>query len=84
MRPDLVSHNIKTARAALGLTQEEVAHRAGMQPAVYSRIERGEVDLRVSSLFKIATARRAGFAKPAIANTQPWKTFGPLQRRTKA
>ena len=56
MRPDLVSYNIKSARAASGLTQEEVALRAGMQPAVYSRIERGEVDLRVSSLFKIAAA----------------------------
>lgn len=56
MRRDLLSRNIKAARAHAGLTQEEVAHRAEMQTAVYSRIERAEVDPRLSSLARIAEA----------------------------
>lgn len=56
---DLValSRNIKAVREAAGLTQDQAADAAEMQSAVYSRIERGEVDPRLSSLAKIA----AGF-----------------------
>jgi transcriptional regulator with XRE-family HTH domain len=56
VRRDLLSRNIKAARAEMGLTQEEVAHRARMQTAVYSRIERAEVDPRLSSIVRIAEA----------------------------
>jgi transcriptional regulator with XRE-family HTH domain len=56
MRRDLLSHNIKAARTATHLTQEDAAFRAGMQTAVYSRIERGEVDPHLSTLVKIAEA----------------------------
>lgn len=52
-----LSRNIKAAREAAGLTQDQAADAAEMQSAVYSRIERGEVDPRLSSLAKIA----AGF-----------------------
>jgi transcriptional regulator with XRE-family HTH domain len=51
-----LSRNVKSARDAAGLTQDDAAHAAEMQPAVYSRIERGEVDPRLSSLVKIARA----------------------------
>jgi transcriptional regulator with XRE-family HTH domain len=51
----ILARNIKAARDAAGLTQDDAAHAAGMQPAVYSRIERGEVDPRLSSLTRIAT-----------------------------
>jgi transcriptional regulator with XRE-family HTH domain len=40
------------------MTQEEAAHVAGMQTAVYSRIERGEVDPHISTVSKIAQALR--------------------------
>jgi transcriptional regulator with XRE-family HTH domain len=50
----VVSANIRAARAKARLTQDQAADRAGMQVAVYSRIERGEVDARVSSLSRIA------------------------------
>jgi transcriptional regulator with XRE-family HTH domain len=51
----VLARNIKAARNAAGLTQDDAAHAASMQPAVYSRIERGEVDPRLSSLTRIAT-----------------------------
>jgi DNA-binding XRE family transcriptional regulator len=51
-----LSRNVKAARDAAGLTQDQAADAADMQSAVYSRIERGEVDPRLSSLVKIAKA----------------------------
>jgi transcriptional regulator with XRE-family HTH domain len=50
----VLARNVRAAREAANLTQDDAAHAAGMQPAVYSRIERGEVDPRLSSLVKIA------------------------------
>ena len=41
---------------ASGMTQEQVAGAAQMQVAVYSRIERAEVDPRWGSIVKIASA----------------------------
>lgn len=49
-----VGRNIKAQRERLGLTQEEVAHRAGMHPVEVGRAERGVRDLRVSSVVKLA------------------------------
>jgi transcriptional regulator with XRE-family HTH domain len=51
---DVLARNIRAARDAADLTQDEAADGADMQTAVYSRIERGEVDPRLSSLLKIA------------------------------
>jgi transcriptional regulator with XRE-family HTH domain len=50
-----LARNIKAARNAAGMTQDEAADASDMQSAFYSRIERGEVDPRVSSLLKIAS-----------------------------
>jgi len=50
----VLAQNVRAAREAADLTQDDAAHAAGMQPAVYSRIERGEVDPRMSSVVKIA------------------------------
>jgi transcriptional regulator with XRE-family HTH domain len=50
----VLAQNVRAAREAADLTQDDAAHAAGMQPAVYSRIERGEVDPRVSSIVKVA------------------------------
>lgn len=48
--------NLRTARQNLGLTQEEVAERSGVQAGEISRIERGLRDPKVSTLEKIARA----------------------------
>ena len=52
-RAQLAAH-ILAAREAADMTQDEAADAAGMQAAVYSRIERGEVDPRLSSVLRIA------------------------------
>ena len=55
MQPkDIVGRNIKKHRDQAGLTQEELAHRAGMHPVEIGRAERGVRDLRISSVAKIA------------------------------
>jgi transcriptional regulator with XRE-family HTH domain len=51
----VLASNIRAARNAARMTQDEAADASGMQSAVYSRIERGEVDPRVSSLLRIAS-----------------------------
>lgn len=48
--------NLRAARERLGLTQEEVAARSGVQAGEISRIERGKRDPQVSTLEKIAVA----------------------------
>jgi transcriptional regulator with XRE-family HTH domain len=48
--------NLRDARDRLGLTQEEVASRSGVQAGEISRIERGKRDPQVSTLEKIAAA----------------------------
>lgn len=47
---------IREARTAQLLTQEEVAHEAGLSVAQISRIESGQHTPRVKSLKKIAAA----------------------------
>jgi transcriptional regulator with XRE-family HTH domain len=48
--------NLRAARKRLGLTQEEVAERSGIQAGEVSRIEAGKRDPRVSTLEKLAAA----------------------------
>ena len=48
--------NLRTARKQLGLTQEEVASRSGVQAAEVSRIEAGKRDPQVSTLLRLAKA----------------------------
>jgi transcriptional regulator with XRE-family HTH domain len=49
-----VGRNIKTQRKRCDLTQEELAHRAGMHPVEVGRAERGVRDMRVSTVAKLA------------------------------
>jgi len=48
--------NLRAARKKLGLTQEEVAERSGVQAGEISRIETGKRDPQVSTLEKLAAA----------------------------
>jgi transcriptional regulator with XRE-family HTH domain len=52
----VLASNIRAARDAAQMTQDEAAKASAMQPAAYARIERGEVNLRVSRLLKIASS----------------------------
>jgi transcriptional regulator with XRE-family HTH domain len=48
--------NLRVARKKLGLTQEEVAQRSGLEQGEVSRVERGLRDPQVSTLEKLAAA----------------------------
>ena len=48
--------NLRAARKKLGLTQEEVSERSGVQAGEVSRIERGKRDPQVSTVEKLAKA----------------------------
>lgn len=48
--------NLREARERLGLTQEQISDRSGVQAGEVSRIERGKRDPKVSTLEKLAAA----------------------------
>ena len=48
--------NLRAARKKLGLTQEEVAQRSGVEQGEVSRIERGIRDPQISTAEKLAAA----------------------------
>jgi len=48
--------NLLAARKKLGLTQEQVSERSGVQAGEVSRIERGQRDPQVSTVEKLAAA----------------------------
>lgn len=50
----MVGRNIRSQRKRRDLTQEELAHRAGMHPVEVGRVERGVRDMRVSTVVKLA------------------------------
>ena len=54
--PDLLAlgREARRLREALNLTQEELADRAGLHPNYIGRIERGESNVGVKALFKLA------------------------------
>jgi transcriptional regulator with XRE-family HTH domain len=47
---------LRTARREAGLTQEQLAERAGTDRAAVSEIERGQRDARLSTLLRIEHA----------------------------
>jgi transcriptional regulator with XRE-family HTH domain len=52
----LIGDRIRVRREALGVLQRELASSAGLPVRTVGRIERGEVDMRLSTLTKIAVA----------------------------
>ncbi len=53
---DQLGKNIKKAREKLGLTQEQVADKAGIHVNYFARVERGEQTPSVDVLDEIAKA----------------------------
>ena len=49
-------HNARSARHRLGLTQEELAARAGLAVVQVSRIERGAREIRLTTLVRLVRA----------------------------
>ena len=55
--------HIRVLRVARGLTQEQLAHEAGLHRAVIGFVERGERDIGVSKLWPIASALGASVSE---------------------
>ena len=53
---------LRTARHRAGLTQEQLALRAGMDRSQYSELERGQRDARLSTLLRIEYALGASLS----------------------
>jgi transcriptional regulator with XRE-family HTH domain len=51
-----IAKKLKSIRRSQGLTQADVASKAGISTNYYARVERGEVRLSVETLIKIAKA----------------------------
>jgi len=50
----LLGQRLRALRKQRGLTQEEVGERAGVNPRYYAEVERGQRNISVGSLQKIA------------------------------
>ncbi len=55
--------NLKEARLKTGMTQVEVADKAGIHPNYYARIERGEANPSQEKLFGITKALKVKSSK---------------------
>ncbi len=75
---EYIAGSLKAARGLLGISQRELSARSGVPQSHISKIENGEVDLRVSSLVALARAldlelvlvpRRAMAAVKSIASS---------------
>ena len=51
---DQILENLREARARMGLSQRELSARSGVPQSHISKIEAGDVDLRMSSLIALA------------------------------
>jgi len=51
-----LGHNIRRLRLATGLSQEELADRAGLHRTYISSVERGERNVSVDNIFLLARA----------------------------
>jgi transcriptional regulator with XRE-family HTH domain len=60
--PKVVGRTVAETRLSLEMTQEDLAHAAGMHPVEVSRLERGVRDLRLSTIVKLAN----GLGVPAM------------------
>jgi transcriptional regulator with XRE-family HTH domain len=49
-----VGQSLRTQRRALGLSQDDFADRIHMHRAYYSAIERGEKNITLSTLYRVA------------------------------
>lgn len=53
---EVIGLNIRRIREKKGLTQDDVANEAGFNPDYYPRIERGEANITLGTLYKVLKA----------------------------
>lgn len=55
---ETLAHNLKRLRGATGLSQEELADRAGLHRTYISSVERGQRNVTLVNIFALANALR--------------------------
>lgn len=65
----LLAENMKRLRLARGLTQEKLAARAGLHPNYVGSVERGERNISIDNIEKIANA--LGISISTLMSTRP-------------
>jgi len=71
---DILSNNIKTFRKELNLSQEEFAYKCDLHRTYIGAIERGERNITLSSLERIAAALNIDI--PSLLSVQKEKNNG--------
>ena len=59
---DILGQRIRARRRELGLSQESLAHEAGLDRSYVGRIERGEHNLTFAALIKLCRALKCDVA----------------------
>ena len=59
---DILGQRVRARRRTLGMSQEGLAHEAGLDRSYVGRIERGEHNLTFVALVKLARAMRCDVA----------------------
>ena len=78
---ELIGQRIREYRLKEGLSQEELAHRAGMNAAHLGRIERGEKNPTFESIEKIVDALGITFEELFNFDSSSKETEEPLVER---
>jgi transcriptional regulator with XRE-family HTH domain len=52
----VLGKNIRVRRTRIGITQEKLAEKADLNPAYVSEVERGQENISVDALMRVATA----------------------------
>jgi transcriptional regulator with XRE-family HTH domain len=59
---DILGKRIRARRRSIGMTQEGLAHEAGLDRSYVGRVERGENNLTVLALIKLCRAMKCDVA----------------------
>jgi len=77
---EMLGDEVKERRTQRSLNQEELAHKAGVHTNVIGRLERGETNSQVLTLFDVAMGLKAPLAE-LIAGVEAKLTAGVEKRR---
>ena len=69
------AHALREARRSLGLSQEELARRAGLSRLTVQKLEAGAIDPRVSTLVVLLRALELELVLGPTAYKEPVETF---------
>jgi transcriptional regulator with XRE-family HTH domain len=72
----IAAANIRRTRLSLGWSQETLAHEAGLHRTFIGHVERGETNLSIDNLERLADALKVAAAQLLTANGTPNTSTG--------